>query len=358
MSPKRSGWRFNSAVRVADRWIGQGHPCFVIAEAGSNHNRSLPLALKLIDVAAQAASDAVKFQSFIPHKIYVKNAGCADYLGHSRTIQEIFEKIQMPREWLPKLARHCKRKRILFLSSVFDPESADQVDPFVPAHKIASYECTHLPLIRHVARKGKPILLSTGMASLREIGDALETIAAAGNRNVVLMHCIAKYPAPVDVSNLRVIETLRQEFRVPVGLSDHSRDALVNPVATVARGGNILEKHFTLKNTLPGPDHRFAVEPKELARMVEAVRNAEAALGSSVKKVHRLEKELYLFARRRVHAIADIRRGDVFTVENVAVLRSGKARPGLEPRHFDRILGKRAKTNIRESDGIRSEDVY
>jgi N-acetylneuraminate synthase len=231
------------------------------------------------------------------------------------------------------------------------------VNSFVPAHKIASYESTHLPLIKHVARKGKPIVLSTGMATVPEIREALEAIESTGNRNVVLMHCVAKYPAPISSSNLRAIDLLRKEFGVPVGLSDHSREAVINPVAMAARGGNIIEKHFTIENSLPGPDHKFAIEPQELEEMVASIRKAEAALGTSVKGVLPLEQELFTFARRRLHAIRDIKRGDVFTLENVAVLRSGKARHGLEPKYFERLLGRRARNDIKESDGVRAEDI-
>ncbi len=354
---KRSKPQFNKFVRIGNRIVGEGQPCFVIAEAGSNHNRKFHLAKKLIDTAAKAKADAVKFQVFVPEKIYVKNAGFADYLGRERTIQQIFHDIMMPREWLPKLAEYCKKKGILFLSSTFDEESVDLVDPYVSAHKIASYEATHLPLVRHIAKKGKPIIMSVGMASINEIREALNVIASTGNRNVVLMHCIAKYPAPIEATNLRVMDALRKEFKVPVGLSDHSREPLINPVTAVARGGNMIEKHFTLSNNLPGPDHKFALVPKELEEMVAGIRKAESALGSSTKHVQEIEKELYLFARRRVHAIKDIKKGEVFTKENIAVLRSGKSRPGLEPKYFEWVIGRRAVRDIKESEGVRKEDV-
>lgn len=349
-------YSFNKVVSIGRRVIGPGHPCFLIAEAGSNHNQKISWAKRLIDVAVRANADAVKFQTFVPEKIYVRKAGFADYLGHAKSIQEIFKDIMMPPVWIPRLAEYCRRKGILFMSSAFDEASVDLVDPYVPAHKIASYECTHLPLIRYVAKKGKPIILSTGMASLDEITAALNTIASTGNRNVVLMHCVAKYPAPIEHSNLRVIDTLRKEFELPVGLSDHSREPFTNPVAVVARGGNIVEKHFTLSNDLPGPDHRFALEPEDLKQLVECVRDTEAALGSPVKKVLAIEKPLFAFARRRVHAITDIRRGEKFTRANVAVLRSGKQRPGIEPSGFERLLSKNAARDIKEGEGVRKQD--
>ncbi len=355
--PKSKRAFFHTTVKIGRHLIGEGHPCFIIAEAGSNHNQRWDWAKKLIDVAAKAHADAVKFQTFVPEKIYVKDAGFADYLGKTKTVQEIFEEIMMPPEWLPKLAAYCRKKSILFLTSVFDEESADLVDPHVPAHKIASYECTHIPLIRHVAKKGKPVFLSTAMATIPEIGAALDAIASTGNKNVVLMHCIAKYPAPIEASNLRVVETLRRQFNVPVGLSDHSREPVVNPVALVARGGNILEKHLTLSNDLPGPDHVFALEPSELEWMIASVRKTESALGSPVKRILPMEKELWSFARRHVHAIRDIAKGERFTRENIAVLRSGKAKRGLEPARYDWVLGKCAARDLRRSDGIGARDI-
>ena len=189
---KRSKPRFNKVVRIGNRMVGEGHPCFIIAEAGSNHNQKLSWAKKLIDIAVDAKADVVKFQTFIPEKIYVKNAGFADYLGKAKTIQQIFEDIMMPRDWVPKLAEYCKKKNIMFMSSAFDEESVDLLDPFVVAHKVASYESTHLPLIRYMAKKGKPIIMSTGMATIPEIREAIQAIASTGNRNVVLMHCVAK----------------------------------------------------------------------------------------------------------------------------------------------------------------------
>jgi N-acetylneuraminate synthase len=349
--------KFNKIVRIGAARVGEGHPCFIIAEAGSNHNQKLAWARKLIDVAAQAEANAVKFQTFVPEKIYVKTAGFADYLGKAKTIQEIFREIMMPPGWVPVLARHCRQRGILFMTSVFDEESADLVDPHVLAHKIASYECTHLPLIRHIARKQKPMVVSTAMASLDEIGAALDTIASTGNRNVVLMHCVAKYPAPLAVSNLRAIDTLRREYRVPVGLSDHSEDAVLNPAAVVARGGNLIEKHFTLSRQSAGPDHRFSIEPDELRELVSAVRAVESALGDGRKGVLPLERELFRFARRHVHAIREIVKGEVLTRSNTAVLRSGKSRPGVDPSEYERVLGKRAARAVREGDGIRRVDV-
>lgn len=348
---------FNQVVKIGNKKVGNGHPCFIIAEAGSNHNQDFESAKKMIDAANFAGADVVKFQTFVPEKIYVRDAGFADYLGDKKSIQEIFAEISMPRDWIPKLSQYCQSKNILFMSSAFDEESCDLIDPFVQAHKIASYECTHLRLVKHIAEKGKPIVMSTAMATLDEIREALEVIASTGNKNVILMHCIAKYPHPIHLSHLRVIDTLKIEFNVPVGLSDHTREPLLNPIIVAARGGNIIEKHFTLSNELPGPDHRFAIEPDELVNLVKSVRMTESALGEPVKQRLKIEDELFAFARRHVHAIQEIKKGDVFTIQNIDILRSGKVKPGLEPKYFESVLGKRAKRDIKISQGIEREDM-
>lgn len=348
---------FNQTVKIGTKLIGPGQPCFIIAEAGSNHNQDLNNAKKMIDVASIAKADVVKFQTFIPSKIYVQDAGFADYLGQEKSIQEIFEKISMPREWILELSNHCKLKNILFMSSAFDEESCDLIDPFVEAHKIASYECTHLPLVKHIASKGKPVIMSVAMATMDEIQEALETIASTGNKNVILMHCIAKYPHPITSSNLLVIDTLREAFNVPVGLSDHTREALFNPIIVVARGGNILEKHFTLSNEMQGPDQKFSVEPNELIDIVKSVRLTENALGSPIKQLLSIEEELYNFARRHIHAIKAIKKGEIFTRQNIDILRSGKIKHGLEPKYFDEVIGKHAARDILPSQGIERDDI-
>jgi len=299
----------------------------------------------------------VKFQLFRASRMYPKSAGISDYLKLSRGIYEIIAEMEMPYEWLPELKGHCQERNILFLASVFDEDSADRLDPFVEAFKIASYELTHLPLIRHVALKGKPIILSTGTADLEEVREALEAIKGAGNGAVALMQCTAAYPASLESLNLRAIDTLASTFGVPVGLSDHSRDPWVAPLAAVGVGARILEKHFTLSNLLPGPDHPFAVEPDELKQMVRKIREAERALGNGAKRMHPSESELWQFARRSVFAIREIHAGETLSSENVAVLRRGKIAPGLEPKDYPRILGKRAARKISSETSIQWQDV-
>ncbi len=343
-------------IRIGERWVGDGEPCFIIAEAGSNHNGNLEQAKRLIDVAREAGADAVKFQLFRASKLYPKNAGQSDYLKLDRSIYDIIADMEMPYEWLPELAAHCQERGIIFLSSVFDEESVDRLDPYVPAYKIASYEMTHLPLVRHIARKGKPTIISTGTANLEEVDETVEAFLQTGNAGLMLMQCTASYPAPVESLNLRAIVTMKNAFGVPVGLSDHSRDPLTGPMAAVAIGADLVEKHFTLSNRLPGPDHPFSVEPGELRSMVQKIREVERALGSGEKAVQPVEGELRGFARRSIFTTRDIAAGEVLTPENVAVLRCGKLVPGLEPKYYDEMLGMTAQRTVQAGSAIRRED--
>lgn len=344
-------------VHIGDSVVGDGHPCFVIAEAGSNHDGSLEQAFALIDAAAAAKADAVKFQVFRADRLYPKSAGVSEYLKLDRPIYDIVSELELPYEWLPKLVARCEERGILFLASVFDEESVDLVDPFVPAFKVASYEMTQIPLLRHVAAKGKPVIVSTGTADLDEVRASVDAFRATGNDELVLLQCTAAYPAPIESLNIRAIPTLKDAFGLPAGLSDHSRDPVVAPLAAVALGANMLEKHFTLDNGLPGPDHRFAVEPGELRTLVAQVRAAEAALGTGVKVADPVEAELRQFARRSIFASRAIRAGEQFTKENVTILRNGSLVAGLEPVRLDDVLRRRAARDLAAETAVREHDL-
>ena len=345
------------SFEIGGRRLGPDQPCFVIAEAGSNHNGRLDLALRLIDEGASAGADAVKFQLFRASRLYPRSAGRSDYLGDPRPIYDIIAAMELPEDWLEPLAARCRERGVLFLASAFDESSADRVDPFVAAHKIASYEMTHLPLVRHVARFGKPMIVSTGTADLDEVIRTVEAIRAEGNDRIVLLQCTASYPAPPEALNLRAIPTLASATGCLAGLSDHSRDPLVAPVAAVALGAAVIEKHFTLGNAMDGPDHAFAVEIPELQRMVQAVRLASAALGHGRKETLPAERELRAFARRSVFATRAIRRDEAFTPGNVAVLRCGKLPAGLPPAAWDDVLRRRAARDVAAETALRPEDL-
>lgn len=346
----------NKAVKIANKTIGDGHPCFIIAEAGSNHNGSLKKAFGLIDIAAEAGADAVKFQTFRAEKLYLKTAGISRYLKTKRAIFDIIKEMEMPAEWIPKLARRCKEKKIIFLSTPTDEDCVDLLEPYVPAYKVASYEMTAVPLVEYIAKKRKPVLLSTGTANLNEVRDAVRGIRKTGNSNVVLFQSTACYPAPLSAINAKSIVTMKKVFGCPVGLSDHSREADVAPMAAVALGANCVEKHFTFSNRLPGPDHRFALEPDELKAMVQKIRNVESVLGTGKKETLPEERELRTFARRSIFAIKNVRKGERFDTGNVATLRCGTQKGQLHPAEYKKILKKIATRDIKAHEAIKAGD--
>jgi N-acetylneuraminate synthase len=338
---------------------------YIIAEAGSNWRmgspgRDLAMAKALIDVAAAAGADAVKFQSFRPETLYAEGAGSSGYLaasGITATMEEMFADLAMPREMLPMLAEHARGKGIGFMSTAFSAADFVAVDPFVGVHKIASYEISHIRLIALAARSGKPTVMSTGAATLQDVAWAVDHYHRCGGRDLCLMQCTAKYPAPLDALNLAAIPELARTFGVSAGLSDHSRDPIVGPLAAAALGARAIEKHFTLDNRLPGPDHAYAVTPDELRRLVEAVRAASAVRGTGVKAVLEPEMELASFAQRGVQAIRPIAQGDVLTEDgNVAILRPGRQAKGVHPRLLPGIAGRRATRGLRPGEGLRPGD--
>ena len=331
--------------------------CYVIAEAGSNHNGEWALAERLIDVAAAAGADAVKFQLFRAERMYPRGAGTADYLGDDTDIYDIIARMELPEPWLPDLAAHCRTRGIEFLATPFDEPSADALDPFVARFKIASYELTHDPLLRHVGSKGKPIIMSTGAADLGEVGHALDVLRETEAGEITLLQCTAAYPTRLEALNVGALAELRELFGVRVGLSDHSEDPVIAPVVAVGAGASVIEKHFTLDRTLPGPDHRFAIEPADLERMVAAIRDAELARGSGRKQVHDDEQELREFARRSIFALKDLETGDILDRSTIGVLRSGRKRPGLPPSRFGELLGRPAMRPIAAGEPVEAEDV-
>lgn len=344
-------------IKIGDRWVGDGEPCYIVAEAGSNHNGSFEQALRLIDVAAEAGADAVKFQHFKAAKLYPRSAGQSDYLKVPRPIYEIIREMETPDEWAPRLAEYCAERRIAFLSTPFDEQSADLLEPYVPAYKVASYEMTHTPLLRHLARKGKPLIISTGTATLEEVRRAVEVAIKEGNQRLILLQCTASYPTPLDAVNVRALVTMRQATGCLTGLSDHSCDPIVAPMAAAALGACVIEKHFTLSNRLPGPDHQFAVEPMGLRELVRRVREVEQALGHGRKETLPIESELRAFARRSIFALRDIAPGEPLTQENIAVLRCGKRGCGLSPDQYEGLLNRKAARAIPKESLVTFDDV-
>lgn len=347
----------NQSFKIRSVPIGPEAPCYIIAEAGSNHLGRLDVALEMVDLAAQAGANAIKFQTFEASRLYPRSAGVSDYLGDPRPIYEVIQAVQMPLEWLPKLRERATQCDLAFISTPFHEEAVEQLEPYVDAYKISSYELTHEPLLEAVASKGKPIILSTGASLLDEVGAAVALLKAAGCTDLALMQCTAAYPAPLESLNLRALGTLQQRFCVPTGLSDHSHDHRVAPIAAVALGACLIEKHFTISNHLPGPDHPFAIEPSALAEMVHCVRSAEHALGSGRKVIQPVERELRHFARRSVMTIRDVKAGEAFCRDNVDVLRHGMLAPGLPPRCLARVLHSEATRDLPAEHPLQENDL-
>ena len=334
------------------RCIGGGAPCFIVAEVGANHNRSLNLAKELVDAAAEAKADAVKFQIYSAETLYSRKT--PKHSNYAKDLFELIREIETPREWLPELSAYAASKGLVFFATPFDRQAVDELDQVSDLFKIASFELVDLPLIRYCASKGKPLILSTGLANLEEIEDAYLACREAGNEQVAFLQCASLYPAPASIMNLRAMETLRRAFRVPVGLSDHTRGIHVS-VAAAALGARILEKHFTLDRTLEGPDHPFAIEPQELAELVRQVREVEAALGDGRKLGPAPEeREYYEKARRSLHAAVPIPRGTVIAEDMLVSKRPGY---GIRPKHLPLVVGRTAKQDMEADQWITWEMV-
>ena len=334
---------------------------FIIAEAGSNwksgsYEEDLEQAKKLIKISSKAGADAVKFQTYKADTVYAYNAGNSNYLteqGINKEINEIFEYLSMPYEMISELSQICNDEKIIFMSTPFSVEDAKQIDPFVSLHKIASFEINHVRLIEFLSKTEKPILISTGASTFDEIDFAVNLIKNNKNNEIGLLQCTSKYPAPIESLNLSAIPKMKERYNIPIGFSDHSVEPLIGPLTAVGLGATIIEKHFTLDKNLTGPDHSFAITPQELELMVKSIRQADKTKGNGKKIILNEEQELLLFAKRRIQAIKDIRKGDILKEGfNFEVLRPGNRIRGLEPRFLDKINGTKSTKNVLKGDGI------
>lgn len=335
------------SINIIGHTIGSGHPCFIIAEAGVNHNGDVNLAKRLIDSAVKAGVDAVKFQTFHADNVVTKSAEKADYQKISTESDvsqyDLIKKLELSEEIFRCLSDYASKRGIIFLSTPFDEESVDFLDRIdVPAFKIPSGEITNFSLLKKIAEKKRPIILSTGMAILGEIEEAFHYLKRNGSENIILLHCTTNYPASINSVNLRAMETLRCAFHVPVGYSDHTQGITI-PIAAVSMGACVLEKHFTIDRTLPGPDHKASLEPDELRNMVQAIRDVERARGNGIKEPNEEEKAIKIIARRSIVAQVSIKKGDLINEENIAIKRPGT---GIEPKYFESLIGKKTRTLI------------
>jgi N,N'-diacetyllegionaminate synthase len=327
--------------------VGAGEPALILAEAGVNHDGELDRARALVRAAAEAGADAVKFQTFSADRLVTRTAPQADYQvrgeGEVSTQHAMLKRLELTRADHVALVRQCVEVDLVFLSSPFDEASADLLDELeVPAFKLGSGELTNLPLLQHVARKGRPMILSTGMADLGEVEAALIAVRRAGDPPVVLLHCVSCYPAHPAEVNLRAMETLRGAFGVPVGYSDHTLGHEA-ALAAVALGACVIEKHFTVDCTLPGPDHQASIEPVELAALVASIRQVEMTLGHGRKVPLLREAEIAEVARKSLVAARDVAAGEVLDADAVAILRPGT---GLAPAERDSVIGRTAAEAI------------
>ncbi len=326
---------------------------FIIAEIGVNHNGSLTMAKKLVNFAKKCGADAVKFQTFTANSLVTRTAGKAPYQKRntpsSETQYKMLKKLELSSKKHIILKDLCDKLGIEFLSSSFDENSADFLhDIGVKKFKIPSGEITNLPYLRHIARKKRPIIISTGMSTMKEVGEALDIIYSSGNRDVTLLQCVTAYPAPYDAINIRAMLSMKKRFKVVVGYSDHTI-GMEAPIAAVALGAKIVEKHFTLDKNLPGPDHKASANPEEFARMVTAIRNVEMALGDGVKRPDKCELKNMAVARKSIVAACPIRKGESFSADNLGIKRPGM---GISPMRIYSVIGKKAKRNFNMDDLI------
>lgn len=345
------------AADIKDNGVGDTDGVFIIAEAGSNHNGDLETAKELIDVAADAGADAVKFQTFKAENVYVENSGQAEYLDDERSLFDIIKDLESPFDWIPELHDYAREQDILFLSTPGGEESADALEPYVPLYKVESFNMSNYPLIEYLAEKGKPLIVSTGAHEFDEVREAVDQFEEMGLDNIVLLQCVSGYPTPLDQINVGVLEQYQEAFDYPVGLSDHTMDPVTAPSAAAALGGCVVEKHFTLDRGMEGPDHSFALEPDELDEMVTAIRRTTTVLGDGEKKIEAAETELSEKARRFVQATDEIAAGDTLTQENIGIVGPGEREPGLEPKYFEDLLGRTVTSDIEKGQGIKKADV-
>tara|TARA_Y100000590_G_scaffold346139_1_gene396286 strand:- start:47130 stop:48188 length:1059 start_codon:yes stop_codon:yes gene_type:complete len=335
--------------KIQNKKVGKGHPLFFIAEAGVNHNGSKDLGKKLIDIATDAGADAVKFQTFKTENIITSDAPKSTY--HVETTgedqkQSWFELLktqEMSRSMHVALIEHCNENGIIFLSTPYDEDSADLLEELnVPAFKIASTDTNNLPFLSYVAAKGRPMILSSAMATMEEVKDAVAVLRDQKLEDFAVLQCTGNYPSKLSDSHLSVMKTYANQLKCIIGYSDHTPD-LINPVAATAMGAKVYEKHFTIDKTLAGPDHRMSLDGKELRKTIKAIRNTEKALGNPEKNVLEIEKENRTKLRKSIVANKDIFKGEIMSNEMLAIKRPGN---GMPPGKLESVIGSKAKIDI------------
>lgn len=334
-------------VKIGDKLVGEGQPVFIVAELSANHLQNMDLALKTIEAIKEAGADAVKLQTYTSDTITidVKNEYFMIKQGtiwDGKYLYDLYREAYTPWEWHPKLFEFAKDQGLICFSTPFDKSAVDFLEELgTPCYKVASFEITDIPLIEYMASKGKPVIISTGIATLSDIEEAINACKRVGNHQIVLLKCVSEYPTPFEDANLRTIPNMRETFKLPVGLSDHTLGISV-PVASVALGAVMIEKHFILDRSLGGPDSAFSLEPQEFKAMVQAVREVERALGEVSYDLTERQRKSREFARS-LFVVEDVKKGEVFTEKNVRSIRPGY---GLHPKYLKDVLGRKAKRDI------------
>jgi N,N'-diacetyllegionaminate synthase len=333
-------------IQIKDKIIGTDFPCFIVAEAGVNHNGKIDLAQKLVDIAVAAHADAVKFQTFMAEGVVTSDTEIADYarknIGKNIKQIDMLRKCELSYDDFKVLKEYCDKKNIIFLSSPHSFDAIDFLQDLVPAYKFGSGDLTNIPALQYAAKKNKPLLLGTGMATLEEVKHAIYAVNTLGNTQIVVLHCTTSYPCSYEDVNLRAMTTMQQKLDCPVGYSDHTLGLLVPPLA-VALGATIIEKHFTLDKKLSGPDHKASLEPEELTEMIRRIRDVEKILGSSEKKPTDSEKTIMKNVRKSIVAAKNIRKNEIIKKEMLTIKRPGI---GISPEDIEKIIGKKTKKDI------------
>ncbi|MEE9379247.1 MAG: N-acetylneuraminate synthase [Candidatus Lokiarchaeia archaeon] len=346
-------------IQINGKTIGAQAPVFLIAEAGVNHNGDLNNAKKLIDIAAKSNVDSIKFQTFITEKLITKFVPKVEYqkitTDDKENFYEMIKKYELSKDEFRILKEYSAKKGIIFLSTPFDETSVEWLEELnVPAYKIGSGDMNNFPLLKLICSKKKPILLSTGIATLNEVKESINFIKSRGIEDIVILQCTTSYPAPYKEINLNVIDTYRKEFpNMIIGFSDHSI-GIEASIGAVAKGVKVIEKHFTLDKNMEGPDHKASMDPKELIKWVNAIRKIEIALGSYEKKPSKTELEIAKIARKSIISVKNLKPGDVIQAEDIIIKRPGY---GIPPKEYENIIGKKVINSISKDSIIRWEDV-
>lgn len=331
-------------IRLGNKSIGDNNPCFIIAEAGSNHNGDINQAKKLVDIAVEAGVDAVKFQTFTADKLFAK----------CHPANEIVKKFEFKLEWHKEIKEYCNDKGIMFMTTPFQRDAVDLLEELnVEGYKVASGDMNYYPLLDYISKTGKPVILATGMAYMDEVKESIRRIQQGKTKDIAILHCISNYPPKDEDINLNAIKTMKEELQIPIGFSDHSMGITI-PIAAVAMGAKIIEKHFTISRNLEGMDHFYALEPDELKQMVEEIRKIENAMGIGIKAPVTGEFSERYYARRGIVVACNLKAGDMIEEKHLDYVRPVN---GIESKYYKEVIGKKVNKDLKENEPLYWENL-